>query len=351
MNDTNLFWLNETSARLPISTSDSDWLLANPDYLGIYRAKYDSRNFRLIVNQLLSNHTWIPKITRGALIDDTFALSRTSLVNATDAYELIRYLKDEDDFVPWTAAFSAMRLQEDLLTGEEILLDAQQYFLELVLPLYHKIGWAPINQSTEWLRALLQPSVLSSACRYGYQECVEQARNAYRRWSSNPSLNEIPATLRSTVYCTVVREGSRVEFNFLWDRLQQESVASETLNLLNGLACIQDPSLILWFLNQHLIVNPIIRDQDLSASIQRVSRSSHGNQIAWNWIRDNWPKIFTKWGKSGSSLSGIIEAVSSRFVNSRQRDEFLTFTNSISDKGKRDEVWNFFSCILFSRLF
>ncbi|CAF3355817.1 unnamed protein product [Rotaria socialis] len=326
-------WLNDTSMRLQISTSDSDWILANPDYLGIYRTKYDSRNFRLIINQLLSDHTRIPTITRGALIDDVFALSRTSLVNTSDAYELIRYLKDEVEFVPWTAAFSAMRLQEDLLTGQEILLDVQQYFLELLLPLYHKIGWEPIDQSKDWLRALLQPSVLSAACRYGHRECVEEARKAYRRWLSNPALNQIPATLRSTVYCTIIREGSQSEFYFLWDRLKQENVASETLNLLNGLSCTQDPSLILWFLNQHLKINPIIRDQDLATSIQRVARSSHGNQIAWNWIRDNWDQLFSKWGKSGSSLSGIMEAVSSRFINSRQRDEFVTFANSISDKG------------------
>ncbi|CAF1400989.1 unnamed protein product [Adineta ricciae] len=333
VNQSPVIWLNDTLTRLSVTTSDSDWLLANPDYLGIYRTKYDPRNFRLIISQLLTDHTRIPTITRGALIDDIFALSRTSIVNTSDAYELIRYLREEDEFVPWTAAFTAMRLQEDLLTGQEILLDVQHYFLELVLPLYNKIGWAPINQTTEWLRALLQPSVLSSACRYGHRECVEEARKSYRRWLSNPALNQIPATLRSTVYCTIIREGSRAEFNFLWERLIQESVASETLNLLNGLACTQDPSLILWFLNQHLKANPIIRDQDLAASIQRIARSSHGNQIAWNWIRDNWEQIFTKWGKSVSSLSGIVEAVSSRFVNNRQKDEFIAFSNSIADKG------------------
>lgn len=328
-----MIWLNESSANLTIDTDDSDWLLANPNYMGIYRVKYDSRNFRMIVDQLLSNHRRIPTITRGALIDDIFFLSRTSLGNTTDAYELIRYLKDETEFVPWTAAFTAMRLQEDLLTGQEILLDIQKYFLDLVLPLYHQIGWAPIDQSTQWLRTLLQPHVLSAACRYGYRECVEQAQAAYRRWTSNSALNQIPATLRATVYCTVIREGSRREFDFLWERLKQETVASETLNLLNGLACTQDPTLIIWLLNQHLITNPIIRDQDLGASIQRIARSSHANQIAWNWMRDRWEMIFNKWGKSGSTLSGIIEAVASRFVNQRQRDEFVAFSETIPDKG------------------
>ncbi|CAF4239646.1 unnamed protein product [Rotaria sp. Silwood2] len=328
-----LVWLNDTSTTLNITTADSDWVLVNPGYLGIYRTKYDRQNFRLIIIQLQTDYTRIPTITRGALIDDTFALSRTGLINAKDAYELIRYLKSETDFVPWMAALSAMNQQEELLADRDILIDVQRYFLELVLPIYNAIGWVPNDKSTEWLGTLLQPSIVSAACHYGDPECIEVARNAYRRWNLNPTLNQIPANLRSIVYCTVVREGSRSEFNFLWACLQTESIASETLNLLAGLACTRDPSLIIWFLDQHLTNESIIRDQDALSSIEDVARSPAANQIAWNWIRDNWQTLFEKWGKSDNTLGGIIEAVSSRFVTVRQRDEFKTFADLIIDKG------------------
>ena len=337
MTESEIVWLNDTSATLNIITADSDWVLANPDYLGIYRTKYDSQNFRLIVTQLQTDYTRIPAITRGALIDDTFALSHTGLINATDAYELIRYLKSETDYVPWIAALSAMGQQEELLADRDILIDVQNYFLELVVPIYNTIGWAPGGQSTEWLRTLLQPSIVSAACHYGHPECIEAARSAYRRWALNPTLNQIPADLRSIVYCTVVREGSRSEFNFLWARLQKESVASETLNLLEGLACTEDPSLIIWFLDQHLIDGSVIRDQDSPSSIADVARSPRANQVVWNWIRENWSILFEKWGTSDNNLDGVIEAVSSRFVTVRQRDEFRTFADSIIDKGKRFE--------------
>ncbi|CAF3448231.1 unnamed protein product [Rotaria socialis] len=332
-NGNEIVWLNDTSATILIATSDSDWVLTNPGYLSIYRTKYDPQNFRLIVAQLQTDHTRIPVITRGALIDDTFALSRTGLINATDAYQLIQYMKSETEYVPWTAALSAMSQQTELLANHDILLDVERYFLELVLPIYNTIGWIPIDQSTEWLRTLLQPSIVSAACRYGHQGCIEAARSVYRRWNLNPTLNQIPADVRSIVYCTVVREGSQSEFNFLWARLQRELIASETFNLLKGLSCTQDPSLILWFLEQHLKNGSAIRDQDLSMSIENVARSPRGNQIAWNWIRDNWSQLFDKWGKSESTLGDIIEAVSSRFVSVRQRDEFKTFADSIIDKG------------------
>ncbi|UJR17212.1 hypothetical protein I4U23_004107 [Adineta vaga] len=331
--ESELFWLNDTSRTLNINTGNTDWILANPQYMGIYRAKYDPQNFRLIINQLQTDHTRIPNINRGALIDDTFAISRAGFMNATDGYELIQYLKRETDFVPWTAALLAMHQQEELLANKNIFIDIQNYFLDLLLPLYNKIGWMPVDQSIDWLQALLQPDIVSAVCRYRHLHCIENARSAYRRWYLNPTLNQIPANLRSIVYCTVVREGSQSVFDFLWSRLGQESVAGETINLLEGLACTENPSLIVWFLDQHLSNHSIIRDQDSSRSIANVARSPRANQIAWNWVRENWPKLFQKWGKADNKLGEIIEALSTRFVTNGQRDEFLSFANSIIDKG------------------
>ncbi|CAF4647364.1 unnamed protein product [Rotaria sp. Silwood2] len=283
--------------------------------------------------QLEMNHTCIPTITRGALIDDVFALSRASLINASDPYTLIRYLKNETDFVPWTIALSAMNQQEVLLAEQDIILDLQNYFLELILPIYNKIGWTPVNQLTDWLQALLQPSILSIVCRYRYQECIEAAQSIYRNWKLNPTLNQIPANLRSPVYCTIIRGGSRSDFNFLWTRLQNESIANEVMNLLEGLACTEDPPLIVYFLEQHLKNDSIIRDQYVIQSITNIARSPRANQVVWNWIRDNWSKLLSKRGASFGRLSRIIEAVSSQFITVQKRDELKAFASSITNEG------------------
>ncbi|CAF2786103.1 unnamed protein product [Rotaria sp. Silwood2] len=332
-NASEIIWLNDTSKTLTITTSDSDWILANLDYLGIYRTKYDAQNFCLIMAQLEMNHTCIPTITRGALIDDVFALSRASLINASDPYTLIRYLKNETDFVPWTIALSAMNQQEVLLAEQDIILDQQNYFLELILPIYNKIGWTPVNQLTDWLQTLLQPNILSTVCRYRYQECIEAAQSIYRNWKSNPTLNQIPANVRSSVYCTIIREGSRSDFTFLWTRLQNESIANEVMNLLEGLACTEDPPLIVYFLEQHFKNDSIIRDQYVIHSITNIARSPRANQVVWNWIRDNWSKLLSKRGVSLGRLSRIIEAVSSQFITVRKRDELKAFANSITNEG------------------
>ncbi|CAF4665184.1 unnamed protein product [Rotaria sp. Silwood1] len=206
--------------------------------------------------------------------------------------------------------------QEDLLGDHEIFLQVQLYFLNLILPLCNNIGWTLINQTTDWRRALLQPEVLSTVCYYGYRECIDAARSIYRRWYLNPARNPIPMSLRSTVYCMVVREGSHGEFEFLWNRLKHELVPSETVNLLDGLACTKDRSRIVWVLNQHLNNESVIREQDMPRSISNVARSRNSNQITWIWMQDNWSQLFSKWGKTV-----------------RQLNDFKIFADSITDKG------------------
>ncbi|CAF4700711.1 unnamed protein product [Rotaria sp. Silwood1] len=61
-NENPVIWLNTTSTHLSITTSDSDWIIANPNYYGIYRVKYDSQNFHQILTQLQTDLTRIPPI-------------------------------------------------------------------------------------------------------------------------------------------------------------------------------------------------------------------------------------------------------------------------------------------------
>ncbi|CAF0983211.1 unnamed protein product [Rotaria sordida] len=305
-NESPVIWLNNTSTYLSITTPDSDWILANPYYFGIYRVKYDQENFRRILNQLQKNHIHIPNINRGALIDDIFALSRAFLTNVTDAYRLISYLENERDFVPWTTALSAMDQRELLLGDHEIVPDVQRYFLRLIMPLYNIMGWTSINQSTDWRLAFLQSKVLKNVCYYGYHECIDTAKTMYRQWYSNLVQNPIPSSLRSIVYCIAARE---------------------------GLACTRDRSQIIWLLNQHLSNKSVIREQYIVHSIYNIAGLRDSNQITWIWIQENWEQLFSKWGRTGSGLNRIIESVTSRFVTVRQLNEFKAFADSIIDKG------------------
>lgn len=56
-----------------------------------------------------SNFINIPPVTRAQLIDDAFNLARAGYLEYSIPLSLIRYLRQETDYIPWVAAFNAIK--------------------------------------------------------------------------------------------------------------------------------------------------------------------------------------------------------------------------------------------------
>ena len=57
------------------------------------------------------------------------------------------------------------------------------------------------------------------------------------------------------MYCSAVKEGGQAEWNFLFDRFQNENVAGEQVKLLKSLGCSEET----WLLQRYLMAN-MMRD-------------------------------------------------------------------------------------------
>lgn len=69
---------------------------------------YDLANWKLLIEQLRTNHSKISSMSRAQLIDDSFELARTGKVAYSTALELLKYLRMERHYVPWRAALGAL---------------------------------------------------------------------------------------------------------------------------------------------------------------------------------------------------------------------------------------------------
>ena len=110
---------------LPSNTasSTSSWYIANIRHTGWYRVNYDQDNWRLLINQLLKNHTLIHPIHRAQLLDDSFYLAQTEDVNRTLWFDLTKYLANETDPLPLDSALDHFitldnKIQEDYETHQ-----------------------------------------------------------------------------------------------------------------------------------------------------------------------------------------------------------------------------------------
>ena len=73
---------------------------------GYYRVNYDEENWRDLTTTLKKyGDSRINRLNRAALVDDIMNLARSGKVDYDLALDLLLYLKMENDYIPWEAAF------------------------------------------------------------------------------------------------------------------------------------------------------------------------------------------------------------------------------------------------------
>ncbi len=103
-------WLSPEKVQVSIATaiSSASWIVANVQGSGFYRVNYDERNWRLLADQLRRHHKAIHVMNRAHLISDAFALAAVDILPYSTPFLMIKYLVEENHFVPWSSAFRAL---------------------------------------------------------------------------------------------------------------------------------------------------------------------------------------------------------------------------------------------------
>lgn len=80
-----------------------------------YRVTYDNENYRLIAEQLLTDHTVIRDNNRAQLLDDAFVVASAHMLPYKQALDLTDYLKKETEYVPWNAVLAEFNYIDSML--------------------------------------------------------------------------------------------------------------------------------------------------------------------------------------------------------------------------------------------
>ncbi|XP_016324319.1 aminopeptidase N-like [Sinocyclocheilus anshuiensis] len=184
--------LTKTASYEPMKT-DTDWLLANLNVTGYYRVNYDPQNWERLLTQLNSDHSVIPVLNRGQIIDDAFNLVRAEIINITLALRTTKYLYEEKEYIPWESAIRNL-----------------EYFFLM-----------------------------------------------FDRTEVYGPLQRIPPNLKVTVYCNAIAAGGVEEWDFGWQMFKNSTIAAEAEKLLYGLSCTKEPWLLNRYLEYSIDPNLI----------------------------------------------------------------------------------------------
>jgi aminopeptidase N len=111
---------------------------------------------------------------------------------------------------------------------------------------------------------------------------------------SQESVNPIPGSYRSLVYCTAIRDGGVKEWSFASEQYRKETDANQKNDLQSGMSCTRIGYLLTRFLNDQLDKD-IVRVQDTITGIRQVAAKADGYLRAWNFVKENWGELFLRY--------------------------------------------------------
>lgn len=229
-----------------------DWLIANLRQIGYYRVTYDERNWDLLVNQLLTDHTKIDRISRAQLLDDLFHLAENGFVKYKLALKALTYYKNEKDSLPLTSIGQLTYLINQMLRRTEIFGEWQAFLRNLIEPAYKRFELNEIKDEN-LQDSQMQKTIVNMACGYNLVSCVQSSKRLFNKFMDNVNKNfsienHIPPNVRSAVYCTAIYHGDELEWDFIFSLYLKESNANERNAMLSALTCSRIP----WILVRYL---------------------------------------------------------------------------------------------------
>jgi len=180
-------WLHNSTTQvlqLDANLSNDSFILANLDLAGFYRVNYDHHNWLKIIQQLTANKSQISTTMRGQLINDAFALARSTLLSPILPIQLSAFLVNDTDYLPWKMFLDQIKYYSHMLVTSEFNGRFQSFLADLVTPLYDTLGWKE-RKGENWLHTKLRDQVVGFACRQNVPHCVQTSVDYLNKWMVN----------------------------------------------------------------------------------------------------------------------------------------------------------------------
>ncbi|KAF2900752.1 hypothetical protein ILUMI_05436 [Ignelater luminosus] len=312
--------------------NDQQWILFNIQGTGLYKIKYDEKNWNLLIATLHSDsYTSIPTLNRIQLIQDSSDLAWIGDLNYTIHFDILKYLQREQEYLPWITALQSSEALNKMLKKTSAYGMFKVFMKKLLTPIYERIGGFKIGKTdkNDLEAAKHQKTITMQACTFEVGSCVEDAKEMFRSWQAKSSTeNPIPNDLRSVVYYMAITNGGEAEWNFLWEQYQKSDQASEKSLILNALSCTKE----IWLLNRYLEwaidENSGIRRQDSSSVFQSVARREIGYYLAKSFLQNRIKDIYHYLSTDSYELGYYLSTLASQMTDQHDYEDLERFTIS-----------------------
>ncbi|KAF8795593.1 Glutamyl aminopeptidase like protein [Argiope bruennichi] len=323
-----IVWIHDDEEiEFSVDAKPSTWVKFNVNQTGFFLINYQKAEWLRFSDLLRTDHQALTPTDRSNLLFDSFLLAEAGHVPLHLFLSMSQYLMRETHLIPWETAYASFVYLCQMLEDTQVNEVLKGYIRDLTGDLYKKLGW---RTSENHLDNLLRTTIIGLACHSGNQECLSYAAELFQNWTQG---QEVPSSLRSLVYNFGMSEMGREEhWNYMWSRYLQEESAAQKKTLMNGLAHVRKPYLILRYLDYAMDPEKV-RSQDFFTILSYIAGNPVGRPLVWNFIRDKWPALVDRFTLNNRYLGNAVKKICSYFTTEKQLEEMRSFFAKYPDAG------------------
>lgn len=338
------FWLKEAEVTIPegvLKLDNDDWVVLNVQETGYYRVHYESSLWRKIITKLNSASGWdaIHHINRAQLVDDVLNLARANLLEYETVFDLIRYLKNERDFLPWSSANAGLGYLNRLLLGTEPYEFFLRFVREIVTDVYNELGTTDGGLYEPLPTKLSRNIAIDWACLTGDESCLRETQQRVQDVIETPETN-IEPDLQLTIFCNGLRKANQTQYEEILKRLRATSDQGSRTILISALGCITDTEIQEKYLQTSIeTVNPIYRAQERNRVLQSVYLRGGitGLMSAIKFTNEKHVQIDEEYSSSASTSSpakSAASAMAGRVTTEAAQTEYIKLLTTLVSANK-----------------
>uniref|UniRef100_A0A8C4MU83 Aminopeptidase n=1 Tax=Equus asinus TaxID=9793 RepID=A0A8C4MU83_EQUAS len=310
---------------LPEKTS---WVKFNVDSNGYYIVHYEGHGWDQLITQLNQNHTLLRPKDRIGLIHDAFQLVSAGRLTLDKALDLTRYLQHETNIPALLKGLEYLETFYHMMDRRNI-----SDVTENLKPVIDTQSWS--DEGSVWDR-MLRSVLLKLACYLNHAPCIRKATQLFSQWMESGGKLNIPTDVLKIVYS--VGAQTTAGWNYLLKQYELSVSGAEKNKILYALSTSKHEEKLMKLIELGM-EGKVIKTQDLAALLHAIARNPEGQQLAWNFVRENWTELLKKFGLGSFPMRMIISGTTAHFSSKDELQEVKLFFEFLKAQGSHLDVF------------
>ena len=289
------FLLDKKTGVYPLSKAKSGWVKLNKDETSFIRVKYSKELLDVLTTPIEKKDTQLSEQDRFGIIRDAFVLSEAGYTSTDLALNLTRAYKYDESYIVWAQIAGEIGKIKNLLYGEEMYEDFQEFTRSLFSEIGLNVGWVKTKNEPH-STTLLRSIVLGVLGRNGDKKIIKEAQELFS--ADKKGSIKLSSDLRGMVYVLVCENGGVKEYNYFLKKYKTEMFQEEKDRILRALCAFKEKTLLSDILDFAFTDN--VKAQDSFKVVAFVMGNPYGKDLAFTKVKKEWSSIVKKF--SGGHL-------------------------------------------------